>query len=835
MTILAHIRRSGCVLLCVACIMAALIACSSDSATELMGIGRLELSLEDESGAPAPYSVNPMDVCLTLSTADGTYSHTWNGFDRFPQGEQYFAGSYVATAFSGDSLAEGYDFPAFQGKAVFEVVDGQLTEATIPMKLAVALFEGGDWVSECAGFEIDKIELHTPSGAYHVVEREAPSGSFLCLRPGATQLYTSLLTPEGQSVRLRVAEMVTCAGLLCGVTASVSRRGDIPTLEVKCGASITSMPLSDKLLQSAPPTLHYDWAEEFVIPEGETPSEPVVVRAIAGGAEIAHIYLSIASPSLSAVEGLPKECDLLSLTPAQREAFASVGFTPAVSQSGGEIDFSALLSELVCVDASSSISAFRVEAVDVNGLASETQQLTVVTTPVDIEVKEISPALMGVNRAAVTVACQSAEFPSHIAVKLPDAASEDYLEAKCDIAQIGPDCWRVEFTVPSGSEPVEARLLYCGKVRDTVTITRVQPSFSIEVDTYATTAGVRIVAADPELTSIITSGLHLYINDEESALYQRFPAEGFVSVIGLKPSHTYTFKATMMSGVAEKQFTPQITARTESVRQLPNSDFENRERGVTYWNLPAGGRFSQTTVEIFNQCNFITYEQEVPEGWANTNAKTFCLKATNKNSWYMQPSVSLTRSTAHSGEYSVMLSSVAFDPNGEPIPDYAQTGQPYLSYSPVVPHISYRASGKIFLGTYSFDHATLTEHYSEGIPWSSRPLSLNGYYRFLPVEANLSASGLARVEVLGKIDGTEQVIASSEALLPIASTFTAFSVPLRYEHFGVKATAIRVMFASSAYVGSIEEETAGLITIDDPRTATSVGGRLWLDNITLAY
>ena len=43
------------------------------------------------------------------------------------------------------------------------------------------------------------------------------------------------------------------------------------------------------------------------------------------------------------------------------------------------------------------------------------------------------------------------------------------------------------------------------------------------------------------------------------------------------------------------------------------------------------------------------------------------------------------------------------------------------------------------------------------------------------------------------------------------------------------------MFSSSAHVGTIEEESARIRTVSNPVSATSVGGKLWIDNITLAY
>ncbi|MDE6390667.1 MAG: hypothetical protein K2L26_04530 [Duncaniella sp.] len=119
--------------------------------------------------------------------------------------------------------------------------------------------------------------------------------------------------------------------------------------------------------------------------------------------------------------------------------------------------------------------------------------------------------------------------------------------------------------------------------------------------------------------------------------------------------------------------------------------------------------------------------------------------------------------------------------------------------------------------------------------WNSRPASLSGRYRFIPADANRSASGLARIEVTGIVDGRETVIASDSRRLTLASDYSTFTIPLLYNTFGVKAARIKVMFASSADIGTIEEETRSIATQPDPVTATSTGGELWIDNITLGY
>ena len=114
-------------------------------------------------------------------------------------------------------------------------------------------------------------------------------------------------------------------------------------------------------------------------------------------------------------------------------------------------------------------------------------------------------------------------------------------------------------------------------------------------------------------------------------------------------------------------------------------------------------------------------------------------------------------------------------------------------------------------------------------------MSLNGYYRFIPSTDSRNERGLIRVEVLGMVDGMETVISQKDHQLPVALGYTAFNVTLDYPMFGVKATRLKVMFATSAHIGTIAEEDASIHVIADPETSSATGNRLWIDNISLGY
>ena len=200
----------------------------------------------------------------------------------------------------------------------------------------------------------------------------------------------------------------------------------------------------------------------------------------------------------------------------------------------------------------------------------------------------------------------------------------------------------------------------------------------------------------------------------------------------------------------------------------------------------------------------------------------------------MQPSTEAVLD-AYQNSYGVKIQSVGWDLDGPEIPDYRQTGTPYTDYSLNIPSPGHRSAGRLFLGSYRFDPSTLTETYDEGLEFSSRPTALNGFYKYIPAAPGISEQGLVRVEVIGVADGAEVTIARAEATLPVAAGYTAFTVPLYYPMFGVKATKVKVLLASSTAVGTIAEETECVLTVADPVTSTYSGSTLWVDALSFSY
>lgn len=839
-------RSAKAFLMCVSLLwgMTHLASCGSD--TRLDGpshAGKLTLSLSTDDRVTSTFgesvatgfSVPPQQISLTLSDVTGSFSHSWSDATGFTQGDYYLAGTYSLCASSGSAKLEGFDRPAFSATTEIVVPDGDDVVADLRLTLDNALLRVDFDPSIARDFESFTLLAHTPGGNFFEI---TPAESrLLCLKPSDTRLYAEVIMPDGREARLALMTLLsTSAATLYDLHVSSASTPEGVVLEAFCGERTATLSITGELLDRPAPEVSADWNVTDIIQlaEGETYAGPLTAK-VASPASLASLILSTASLSLTS-EGFPAEVDLLHLTPAQAAVMSDFGVVISSTPSELTVDFSSLTSRLYYIDRPTAVSTLTLVAEGMDGQLSDPATLSIESTPVEIVVESTSPVSMATDYAEIEVTCAATAFSRNVELLVSDGSAGTWTSATpLTVSSVAPGRYRIGFPVGEGSGPIDVKVIYCREERATLTLERFMPSFRIQVDAFATMAAIRIVTSDPSILETVTRRAHIYIDGHEAPAYITHPDQGYITVIGLTPGSSYSFKATMMSGVPDPEFTETVTAVTETPQQLPNSDFEERTDGPSWSGMPSGGRYSRTVVQIFNLQHFTDVSTELPKGWASTNEKTFFSGSSNVNTWYMQPSAFLTRDPVFSQSFAIQLVSTAFDPHGPEIPPYAQTSQPYIDYSPVIPDIACRAAGKLFLGSYSYDARTLTETYNEGIAWSSRPMSLNGYYRFYPSLSNRDDCGLARVSLLGVVGGREVTIASGEARLPLALSYTAFNVPLTYTHFGVKASRIKVMFASSASVGDIAYETANVATAPDPVTATSLGSRLWIDNVTLAY
>lgn len=828
----------------VSCTLGIVSGCSDESWWVNNNTGQLALEIEVDNtfrypdgamvGGVAFIKPEVKDVSLAMRSVIGDFSHVWPSFDDFPQDDLYFVGTYHLEAFYGAGQ-EGFDMPYYETNLNVDI----LTSETTNRKLTLTPVSSADRVnfgSELTDYLTSVTAyLHSDDGDYFkVIPGET---RMLYLLPGPTSLSLDLVMPDGKHTAFiagRVEDAVS--GVYYEYDISLDSSGDVPVVICKVNGKETRTALDDGFLAAAPPSVEaigWNPGETYVLPEGEIPDENVSAH-VTSSRQLSHLILTVSSPCLNSI-GVPRRCDLLSLDANTAEILTANGLKISATETGMDVDFTDFLGSLVFLTESQALSTFSLFAEDESGRVSTPLTLTVMTTPMEIEIVSVPPVMVGAGFAEIEVTTEADDFASHVDVELCGA---DGKWAPTEIVSVTPKekgRFTIRFVIPEGNADVSARILYCQEVRAEVSLSRYMPDFTLEADPFATFCSVRVNAGDPAYIAPIVRGLDIYINGKRANVLSRDTDRRVIVITNLTPSTTYSLTSTMMGNPSKDDFTPALKFTTETTPALPNTEFEHRKEGPSYESMPSGGRYSQTTVPIFNWQNSHTFETQVPREWANNNAKTFSRRSASHNTWYMQPAVFSELSDNDETSYAVCLRSVAFDPDGPIIPDYTQTGTPYLKYSPIIPDIAYRAAGKLFLGSYSFDVSTMQETYNDVVDWRSRPMSLNGYYKYNPSSADTSDTGLAIVEVYGMVDGERRVIGSGTAHLPVANSYTAFKTSVTYQYFGVKATGLKVMFASSRSIGTIAEETASIVTVPDPVTASSIGSTLWLDHVTLAY
>ncbi|MDE6459205.1 MAG: DUF4493 domain-containing protein, partial [Paramuribaculum sp.] len=737
-------------------------------------------------------------------------------------------------AYYGSPLVEGFDSPYYYGSAACVLADGKEEVVKIDCSLANTLVIADFTQKAKEYFPKLGLRLHSYGGGHIYYPKEETRYAYLM--PGKIYVGLCLEMPDGRECDFFVTEISdTKSGVWFPISVDVEKTDtDSPVVNLSFDPEISadniSIALTPEFVNSPAPVVtcegFVDGAPVNLI-EGQTPESPLIMTVPA--ANVAHLILTTVAPSL-VQQGFSPDIDIV--TAKDLSPLAALG----LKIERGEnitVDFTNLIPHLRDTDGLP--DNFTLQAIAPNGKSSAPTSLKVDLKGAQVSLLAISSPVVGIDEASFKIYCDT-DPASTVTLSMSDGKSWIPLPVKA--IEPVPDetnVYMIDFKVPAGTAAIPVRLSYCGIARVETELKRLSPEFDIEVDAFALKAVVRIKPKDESLLKTITSLARIYAGNELTTQIDRNEDKGEIIVSGLKEKTSYRFRATVMSSPDALDFTPEVAVVTEASSPLPNGDFEDViEKYTTYKNMLSGGRYSQTIVEIFNMQNHADFRFTVPEVWANVNAKTYNLNSKKLNTWYVIPCVrTVEQEEAYAGSsFAVRIDNVAFDPDGVEIPDYLQESQPYVKYSRNIPNIKYKAVGKIFLGSYKWDSKTLSEVYNEGIAFSSRPSALNGFYRFVPVVPGSNQQGYVRVEVLSE-DNT--VISKGEGFLTPAMGYTAFTVPLVYESFGTKAARIKVLVAASPEVGSVAHETEAIVTVGDPKTSTSIGSSLWIDELAFSY
>lgn len=833
----------------VAAIAAVWAGCSHEAVSADIGAASITPVVKVDAGVKGPdgntldgyqlgFAPQPSEFSLTVSSSGGEYKGEWTSVDEYPLNQTLRPGAYWVTATYGDIETEGFDRPCYGVTADVMLEGGRTTAVDLTATLLNAAVTASYSEAFMTALPGVTLTFHVEGGEY--LSYEPTDDGMLFLRPGKIGVILDRIEYGGKTFSCALTDIDALnPQSICSVALEVVCETPLTIrLSVANGGTPaeTELVIDDALADSSAPTIECEGFEpDEIIQNVEGTFTGRELSLTASGAR--ELIMTTSASFITGAIGSdwPYEVDLLSLSPALSELLADGGVTLTRDASGRvTVNLTRLASKL---GVATPQARFDFLARGATGLVSDPVSLKIDVLPANIEVVSLSDAVIGVNTASLVLSSDSDNLDENLRIFASDDGSEWYEgEIKSIVRQDGSDNYEVTIHIPTqSSNDVKLQIVYCNHTVGEATLQVVAPSYSIDVDAFALSAKVKISADDAEMQRLITSIARVYADGRRCHVLERDVESGIIIVGDLEASTTYTFTSTVADDYTESDLTPAVKVTTEATAGLANSDFEDvTYHALKYKNMPSGGRYSQTIVEIYNQQNYTSFDLSVPKKWATTNDKTFCMQAKNINTWYVEPSVYTVEDCA-GGNYAVKLQSTAWDVAGPGIPNWRQPSQPYVNYSRAIPHIAYRAAAKLFIGSYSFDAANLDERYNVGTEFNSRPSALNGYFKYVPSPSNPSDRGLVEVEVLGEINGKQEVIAAGSQLLGAALDYTTFSVPLSYSHFRVKATGIRVMISSSEYTGSIDYETEHVSTWDDVEHSRSLGSALWVDELTLSY
>lgn len=764
---------------------------------------------------------------LKMMSADSLYQHEWANINDFSTVELFQVGTYRAIATSGNPIAEGYDCQSYTGTEVFEIEGNIYTDVTINCHLAQAMVNVEISQSLLNAYPSAYVTLHSAGYGYVVYDPQALTPALLV--PGSTYFYVTLADAAGKSVT--VAPNIT-VNTKAANTYNVKVEYADNKLVVGCGDVQSELPITPQLFQSECPSIAasgFEMGQPITLTEGYPASSPVVMEVDAPAGLQSLILTSIGTPA--AFDGFPQECDLLK--PVQSLTAYGLNIYKE-SDSKCAVDFTKLLENL-SVTANSEV-VFMLQARDVLGRVSEASVLRVLINNVDFDLISQTPAEVGSNVASVTLAVNAPQVQvSDFAVYITDEYGNK--KKSTPIINMETDSEHTQvtlyFSVGEGIADVPVLIEYMGNPKLYATIKRTVGEYKVAADAFALSAIISVQGADSAATASIVSMATVMSGNREMMVDLRSPTEGKIRVVGLEPSTTYVFTLKLTNGGYE----PQLVVATESATQLPDPDFEDVDELFKYNRLPSGGVYSASAFPVFNMQNFTDIRvMWMQKSWTSVNDKTFCRSASNHNTWYMQPSANMDYASYKSGTKSVVISSVGWSLKGEEIAPYVQEPGQYLHYNANVPAPDHVSAGRLFLGGYTFDPSTCQEKYKDGIGFGSRPSSLNGFYKYLPEATGAGTDyGWVEVQLISEITTPPTVIAKSSMRLAPSPDFVSFNLPITYDVLNMKATRIKVMFASSWRCGTIAEEDLNVPVSPDAETATFSGSKLWIDNLSLSY
>lgn len=838
---------------------AGLVSCAKDEAQSSLK-GRIDVrvntdqSLSDDVSRAAGEVTEPdlKDFALTIASADGEVSNSWDSFEKF---EPVFVevGTYTVTASYGEAESEGFDALSYLGSTNVEVRKDETAEATVTCTINKAKVS----VSYTDDFKkyFSSYSAYVSSSKGNKVTYTADETRGAYFVPGDLSLFLEL-TREGISQKITLnpknftAEVKHEYRLTMDVDASTASLNiifnDNPASEEN-----VSINISDEALNAAPPVFTpygFKSGTPLEVLEGETVSDKLeaYLNAPAG---LSKCELTTVSEALKA-QGWPEKVDLMKLTEEQAQKLTELGLSTRGLGANHDkialIDFRKVLSHLYCVADGNDTHVFTLKATDALTKVSDDLVLNVTTRNNGFAITLPESVPYGVD--TMTVSLNLEGDPSKVTFwYMFMNAWQEFTAKQVNIQQPGAEAnkYAVTLTYPMPLNYTETNVKFKAEYRNKrfegeVRVDDPELTLSLkngDADVWATKAYLQVTASAKSRASrtISSSTVEIQYKEGEEWIvwpHQSYDAEtGLFLLTGLGEGATetegvpYTLRAVYKRGREVVATSGEISVTTEPKAQVGNAGFEEWSHSViqAYGWLPG-----KKDIWVF----YPYQDGEADKWWDTKNTYTTQSLATDSWMYAMFPGTvpvaesAIWGASQHLNEHDGQALSTSAH-TGNNAAEITTVGWGDNNWSGLGNGTQYHTAGSLFIGTY--DLSGKTE--SLGHVFTSRPAKVSFQYRFYSYN-NESAEAFAILYDVNKNEiGKGELIISQTT-----NEYVAGEIPVTYSG-NKKAGYITIVFHSSTLgEDALTKPVHG--SDDDWRgngDSRHIGNILTVDDVELIY
>lgn len=791
------------------------------------------------------------DLALKLTSADGSYSKTWESVEYFDPTEEFSIGEYTMEAYYGNPEEEGINLPAYYGSTTFTIVENQSAEVSLSASLINSMIsvEYSDRFKDYMASW--NAELHTGTGKtiYYGMDQVDP----VYVKPGNVSLDISFSKPNGQSATLRVETFQAKPRYHYHIKVDIENEAGGTNLMISFDQNLNKkevkIDLSDELFNAAAPTIEGNNIENggvYSYIDGNTPERIDLTVIAKGGVDFVRLEtnsIALNSQSWNSVLELGNDVD-----EAQQSILAGLGLDVR-----GLFGKKAKLAALDFTDVAPHLfvelnneandkeeyhtAEFTVRAYDVRGLShDEPFTFTMKMLPLVLNLTDVKPLKVAATELELDVEYNGDDLAGKVTFEVEDNGHGTWNPVGIkDVKSTGENKYHVVLTIPESTHSIHVRAhasYHVNKIKYSDEKTAVRngiPQFTVSIpenDIWAKKANVVLSSSEAD-AALLAKGATYYLSTDNGIHYA--PAEvgnieeSTATLVNLTPGTTYMLKVGFGS---ETVASAPVSFTTEAAAGVPNGDFEDLHETFRANKRNQGGKWSISSGIDYQTTN--TFSIKEPTGWISVNPKTMngTGPEVQTNTWFAQPAVFNTSLTwtstvpgikvfgtgagtdtppsfkdfkVHKGSNAMAIRNVKWSDAGQTPGVWLKTGissDEYYNHNEPKENSSWEyhySVGRMLLGS-SYTYNDHSETYDEGVSFTSRPTALKGWYYLLPCSRDNHDQGIVYIKLY---NGTKEIAAGS-CRLPITNEYTQFNCPIRYHSTNPpKATSLRIRIESS--------------------------------------